>query len=229
MTTIVSHARKAWYLFRKDLRRECRSRTTWPSMLLLGFLLVITLELQLDLPSAMRDRVAGGLLWLAVFVAGTLGLERSFGNEQDHGCWDALRMYPVAPAVVFLSKALFNFATLTGFAAVLIPLFAVLSGAPLLKWPGATLLIVLLANLGLAAIGTLVGALTSAARNRGHLIALLLLPLVLPVVLGAGEATRLVIAGEWGGEGWRWLQLLGAFAAMFITAGVLFFEFIMED
>jgi len=91
------------------------------------------------------------------------------------------------------------------------------------------LLVSLLANLGLAAIGTLIGALVNGMGRRGNLIALILLPLVLPVLLGAGEATRLVIADDLGQEFWRWLQLLAAFPIIFVTAAVLIFEFVMED
>jgi ABC-type transport system involved in cytochrome c biogenesis permease component len=61
------------------------------------------------------------------------------------------------------------------------------------------------------------------------LLALVLLPLVLPVLLGAGEATRLVIAGDLGSQFGRWLQLLAAFAVMFCTVGALVFEFILEE
>ena len=54
------------------------------------------------------------------------------------------------------------------------------------------LLVAMLANLGLAAIGTLIGGLVNGVRRRrANLIVLLLLPLVVPVLLGAGEATRL--------------------------------------
>jgi heme exporter protein B len=177
----------------------------------------------------MKQRTTGGLLWLAIFMAGTMSLERSLGDEREDGCWDALRMYPVAPAVVFMAKTLFNFITLVGVAAVMIPLFVVLADAPLLARPIAMLAIVVLANLGLAAIGTLMSALTSGMRRRGNQIALLLLPLVLPVVLAAGEATRLLIAGDLSDPFWRWLQLLAAFDLMFCTLGVLIFDFVMED
>jgi heme exporter protein B len=229
MILVTSYARQVWCLVRKDLRRECRAPLTWPAALLLGLLLALTLELHMELPPAMKLRTTGGLLWLAVFISGALSLERSFGDEQDQGCWDALRMYPIAPAALFTAKMLFNFATLVGVAGVLILLFVVLADAPLLDRPGAMLAIVLLANLGLAAIGTLIGAITSGMRQRGNLIALLLLPLVLPVVLGAGEATRLMIAGDVGEPFGRWLQLLAAFALMFSTIGMLVFDLILED
>jgi heme exporter protein B len=87
----------------------------------------------------------------------------------------------------------------------------------------------LLANLGLAAIGTLIGAIVNRIRTRGNLIALLLLPLVLPVLLGAGEATRLSMENDIGEEFGRWLQLLAAFATVVVTTSLLVFDFVLED
>jgi heme exporter protein B len=222
-------ARRVWRLVQKDLRQECRARATWPTALLFGFLFLMTLELQADLPLESKQRIVGGLLWLAVFFAAALGLERSFADENDDGCWDALRMYPLSPAVIYTAKFVFNFATLMGITAVFVPLLTVVADVPLLDRPVVMLLVALVANLGLAAIGTLTSALVHGVRRRGNLIVLLLLPLVLPVMLGAGEATRLVIAGLLDEAFWRWFQLLAAFAVMFYTASVLVFEVIMED
>jgi heme exporter protein B len=218
-----------WCLVRKDLHREHRVPQTLPAMLLLGLVLVLMIELQLDSSAPSTRRMASGLLWLAIMFAGTLGLDRSFAGEREEGCWDALRMYPVSPGVVFTAKTVANLTHLCVVAGVLIPLFLILSDASLPAGPAPLLLVAVLANVGFAAIGTLIGALSNGLRRRGNWTALLLLPLVLPVMLGAGEATRLILGGDLGPAFWRWLQLLAAFAAMFLTAGALVFESLMED
>jgi heme exporter protein B len=112
---------------------------------------------------------------------------------------------------------------------VLIPLFAVLCDTQLLLHPVAILIVTLMAAYGLAAAGTLVGALTLGLKGRGDLLTLLLLPLVLPVVLAAGDATRLLLADELDFDFWRWLQLLAAFAVTFTTAGIMVCPFVIED
>jgi heme exporter protein B len=229
MTRHLSSAHKVWCLVRKDFRRESRAPLTWPAGLLFGLVMVLTLDFQMDLPEPVTHRVAGGLLWLSVFFAGTVGVQRSFDGEQEHDCWTALRMYPVSPSLVFMAKMLFNLMMLCCVTGLLIPSFVVLGDVPLLARPGPTMLVALLADLGLAAIGTLVGGLTIGLQRRGNLIALLLLPLVLPVVLAAGEGTRLAIVGDLGDSYWRWVQLLAAFDVAFFTLGVLLFEFVMED
>ena len=198
-------------------------------MLLLGLVVVVMLAMQMDTLAADQPRVASGLLWLALFFAATISLDHSFANEREEGCWDALRMLPLSPTVIFGAKLSLNFLTLSCVSLILIPLFAAFSGAPLLMRPGALVSVVVLADLGLASAGTLIGALINGLKRRSHLLTLLLLPLVSPVVLGAGDATRLAITGDLGGEFWRWLQLLAAFAVIFTTAGIVVCEFVMED
>jgi heme exporter protein B len=228
MTTGTSFAQKVWWLFCKDLKCECRAPQTMPAVLLFGFLLMLILNLQTDLPEPFALRMAVAFIWLTVFIAGTIGLDRSFAAEHEEGCWDALRMYPVSPGVVFTAKTLLNWLVYCAAAGTSIMLFAIFSDAVLLIRP-AILLIAVLASLAYAAIGTLVAAVTNTLKRRSNWIALLLLPLVLPVVLGAGEATWLVIEGRLDSKFWNWLGLLAAFAAIFLITGAFVFEFVMED
>ena len=217
------------WLVHKDLMRELRAHSIWPGMLLLGLVLVLLLATQIDLPMEQRGRVVGGLLWLAIFFAGTLAVERSFANERDEGCWQTLTLYPVAPSILFLAKMAVNVASLVILEIVLIPAFIVMTDVPLLARPGAIALVALLGNIGFAAVGTLVGAMTSDLRNRSGLVALLLLPLLMPVILGSAEATSLMLAGEIDQQWWQWIQLLAVFATVFTVIGALAFEFVMED
>ena len=216
-------------MIQKDLMSECRAWHAWPAMLLLGTAVVLTFALQIDLPPSQRQRVIGGLLWMAIFFAGTVSIERSLSLEQEDSCLEGLLLYPISPVAIFLAKWAVNLVALVCLEIVLVPMFIVLSEAPLLKCPWALLLSLALGNCGLAAVGTLLSAATSGLRNRSSLLALLVLPLVLPVVLGAAEATRLMLAGTLDDQWWRWIQLLGAFAVVFVTAGAMLFEFVVEE
>jgi heme exporter protein B len=220
---------RTWvWLVHKDLLRELRAPRVWPAMLLLGVVLALIIEMQIDLPPDQKRTLVGGLFWLAVFFAGTVALDRSFSGERDEGCWQGLLLYPVAPGTIFLAKLTANFLALCALDAVLVPAFVVFSNIPLLARPGALLAILAVANLGFAAVGTLLSALTSGLAQRGSLLVLLLLPLVSPVVIGAGQATRSLLAGD--ADDWsRWLQLLACFAVSFVTVGTLVFEFVIED
>jgi heme exporter protein CcmB len=229
MMQIRGPARTLWWLIHKDLMRELRAQNAWPGMLLLGLVLVFLLATQITLPLEQKARTVGGLLWLSIFFAGTLALERSFANERDSGCWQALKLYPMNASVLFLAKMAVNIVSLAILECVLVPAFIVLTDVPLLARPGPMLMIAALGSICFASIGTLLSALTAGLRCRGGLLAWLLLPLVTPVVLGAAEATRIVLSGETDPQLWQWIRLLAVFAVAFTIAGALLFEFVMEE
>jgi heme exporter protein B len=112
---------------------------------------------------------------------------------------------------------------------VVVPAMVVFSGAPLLDQPMALVLVAVLANVGFASLGVVMSGLTAGIGQRGNLLALLLLPLMMPVMIGAAEATRLGATGDLG-ESWRrWVQLLAVFGVLYSTIGALLFEHVLED
>jgi heme exporter protein B len=86
-----------------------------------------------------------------------------------------------------------------------------------------------LGNLGFASLGVLMSGLTAGLFQRGSLLALSLLPMMVPVILGAAEATRLSALGDLGDDWQRWVQLLAVFAVLYTTIGTLVFEFVIEE
>jgi heme exporter protein B len=197
-------------------------------MLFLGLVLVVLIELQLDLPIDEKQGVICGLLWLDVFFAGTLALERSMAGEREEGCWRTLLLYPISPSVVFVAKLAVNFVALVLLELVLIPAFVIFANAPLAAHPLMLGSVILLGNLGFVAVGVVASALTSHAQ-RGGLLALILLPLLTPVLVGAAQATRLAMIGSAGDEWWSWLQLLGAFSVLYTALGFVLFPFAIEE
>jgi heme exporter protein B len=222
-------ATKLWWLVRKDLLSEYRARQFWPAMLLLGAVMVFIFTVQISLPANERQQTASGYFWLAVFFAGAVALDRTFGCERDQGCLDGLLSYPIPASLLFVAKVAVNMAALMSLACLLVPLFVVFAGVPLLAHPAALMLVLSFGTLGLAAIGTLLSALTSVTRQRASLLVLLVLPLAFPVLLAASEAMRLAMAGDFGAAWLRWIQLLAAFAVIYSTAGVVLFEFVVEE
>jgi heme exporter protein B len=222
-------AAKIWWMISKDLVSEWRARRAWPAMLLLGMVVALVFSLEMDLPADQKPRIVGGLLWLAIFFAGMLALDRSFAAEREDGCWEGLLLYPVSPATVYLAKLVVNVIALAAVQCVLVPLFVALADVPLLARPWPLVAVAILGNVGIAAVGTLVSALAAGIRQNANLSVLLVLPLVIPVVLAAAEATRLIAQDDLGAAWWQWIQLLAAFAVIFTTAGTVLFEFVAEE
>jgi heme exporter protein B len=222
-------AGQLWWIVHKDLVSECRAWRVWPAMLLFGLVVALVFAAQVDLPADQRTQIAGGLLWLAIFFAGMQAVEHSCAAEREEGCWDGLLLYPIGPAAIYLAKLAVNAVALASLECLLIPAFAALSDVPLMSRPGAMLLVALLGNVGICAVGTLLSGLVAGVRRSGSLLVLIVLPLAIPVVLAAAEATRLVAEDRLGPEWWRWVHLLAAFAAVFVTAGATLFDFVIRD
>ena len=88
----------------------------------------------------------------------------------------------------------------------------------------------LLADLGLAVIGTLVGALAVQTRARDLIVPLLALPLCVPLLIAAAEATApLLAAGGAGPLPGRWLTILALYDVVFGLLAYGVFDFLLED
>ena len=172
---------KLWWMIQKDMLSEYRARRVWPAMLLFGVVVALVFGIQMDLVADQRQRIAGSLLWLATFLAGMLAIDRSFASEREEACWQGLLTYPLSPSWIFLAKLTVNVVALAALQAVLIPLFVVFSDVPLLIHPWAMCLVALLGNLGISALGTLLGALATGIRDSGNLLAILAMPMAVPV------------------------------------------------
>lgn len=226
---VFAQTRAIWWIIHKDVARELRTHASWPSMVLLGLVTLFLLGIQLALPIEIKISTAGGLLWLSIFFAGTLALERSFTSERDSGCWRTLKRYPVAPGSFFMAKMAVNLLSIVILDFILIPTFMLFTDVPLFTRPLPQLITIICGTVCFASVGTLVSALTVGIRGRGGLLALLLLPLLTPVLLACSEATRIAIASEVDPSWSLYAQLLAVFAVVFTIAGAAMFEYVMEE
>ena len=86
----------------------------------------------------------------------------------------------------------------------------------------------LLGTVGLAATGTLYGALSAGIRVRETLLPLLLLPIVAPVLLAGTKIWQAAMSGGTPSDGTQWLRLLVIFDAVYVAVGVILFGPIQE-
>jgi heme exporter protein B len=158
-------------LARKDLLLELRAKETLPSMLV--FVIATLTIFHFALPTGTGHVAA------LVFTA-LLGLTRAFVAEREQGLFDALVLAPCDRSAIWLGKAISVFAFLAVAEVVALPAFAVFFNGI----GGRTIAAVVLADVGIATVGTLLGAMAVAGRARELLLPLLFLPLAVPIVVG---------------------------------------------
>jgi heme exporter protein B len=131
-----------------------------------------------------------------------------------------------------VAKAVAMFAFLAVVELVAVPAFALMLLGPT---PDAAalaqlVLVLALADAGVALVGTLVGALAVQTRARDLLVPLLALPLLMPVVIAAAEGTTPLLAAAGSGDvPGRWLAILGLYDLVFGLLAYAVFDFLVED
>jgi heme exporter protein B len=203
-------------LARKDLLLELRARDTLPAMLL--FVVSTLVVFHFVLPADSSDLAATGLLWVALLFTALLGLSRSFAAEREQGVIDGLVLAPSDRSAIWLGKALAILAFLGLAEVIALPAY----GLFFKPVDGALVAGVVLANVGIAAVGTLLAAMATASRARELLLPLLFLPLAIPIVIGGVGAS---VAGDQG----RYLGLLGLYDALFAIICWASFEYVVTE
>ena len=214
-------------VLRKDLLLDLRSRDRLGHMAV--FALLVVALLSIVLPASKPERLAWtpALLWVVTLFTSLLGLARSFQAEVEEGALALLAQAPVDRGWVFLGKAGASLIALVGvelWAAVLFTVFLDVdwsTGALACAAAGV------LGAVGLAAIGTLLSALSMGVRFREFLLPVLLFPLVLPILVLASRITAEALAGrEIPGLWWAAFSL---YDWVFTLIGYFVFDFVLED
>jgi len=211
----------------KDLRIELRSRVAINQVAPFAVIVLVLFGFALEPDRGFLTTAAPGLFWIAVVFCALLAVQRSFAVEASDSAKDSLRMSGLDPAGIFLGKAGAVGLELVALEVLLVAGIVVLYGTTL---QGGTLLLAaaVAATVGLAACGTLYGALSAGLRVRETLLPLLILPVVAPVLLGATRAWEVAL-GQSADNGWQWVILLTVFAVIYVTVGVLAFGTLLEE
>ena len=213
----------------KDLRVELRTLQSVPGMVLFAVTTFVLFRFGLDRTS-LEGSLAAGVLLATVLFAAILAVNRLFVAERDQGGFDAIRLAPVDATALFAAKVTGLIVYLLVLEAVTVPIFALFFLDDWAALPPLALVLVL-ADVGLAATGALVSSLATGSRARDLLVPLLLLPLLVPLMIAAaGAAEPLLAAG--GPEYDRvatWLAVLGLYDVIFLLVGYGVFDFVLED
>jgi heme exporter protein B len=217
-------------LLRKELLVELRTLESVPGMSLFAVTTFVIFHFALNRGSVEGD-LASGVLWVTLLFAAILGVNRLFVADADQGGFEAFLLAPVDRSAMLISKFLTLLAYLLVLELVAVPAFSLLLLAPPLSAALPDLLAPLaLADIGVAVIGTLVGALAVQTRARDLLGPLLALPLFVPIVIGGARASApLLEFAHRSAPAARWLLTLGLYDLVFGLIAFALFDFLLED
>lgn len=216
MSSLTLYASDVAALMRKDLRLELRARDTLPAMLL--FVLSTLVVFHFALPTGTSDDAAYGLLWIAIVFTALLGLARAWAPEREGGALDGLVLAPCDRSAIWLGKTLAVLVFLTAAELVALPAFALFfAPVDLVAIAG-----VVLASVGICAVGSLLAAMAAASRGREVILPLLFLPLAIPLIVGG-------VGAGISPQGATYLSFLALYDLIFAILAWATFEYVITE
>lgn len=233
----MNASRQIAALLKKDMIAELRTKEMLTSMFLFALLSMVIFNYalgstvktgaQLDLTG-----IAGGLAWVIFLFMSLLGLNRSFVHEKDEGCLDGLLLAPVDRSLIYIAKMLGNLVFLLIVEAITLPVFTIFFvKVDYLPRLGYVLLGLFLGTLGISAVGTLLATISINTKARDLMLPILFLPLIVPVVIAAVQATGAAIAGtpEAMANMPTWMGMLVFYDIVFLLAAYGLYDYVIGE
>lgn len=213
----------------KDFTSERRTKANFNAVLFLAVLTLILFGFALGPETQELRDAAGGVVWLTILFSGVLAFNRSYEQELEGGAMDSLLLYPGQRRSIFVGKVIANLAFVLLVEVVLVPLATILYDLPLWRVAGPLAGVLILGTIGFVTLGTFYAAMASRIRAREVMLPLLLFPMLIPLLVGAVEATSAMLAGDVMGDSRVWVRLMVVFDAIFIVISMWAFDFVIEE
>lgn len=210
----------------KDLRLVVARGGGLSQALLLGLILLFLFSLARVPGQELPPQAAAAIFWLASLFCQVLLSNTLHSLEEVNGARMGLQLSPAPLQAVWLGKGLAGWVLLLTAQAVFVPATVVFLGHGI---EGSWLLglaSLALVDLGLVAMGSLLGALAQGQAARESLLSVILFPLLVPVLLAGVRLCTAVLAPQEAGDLTPWLGLAAGFDALFAAAALILFPFI---
>ncbi len=213
----------------KDIRLELRTKESLAAMVVFALAVVLLFAFAFNFSPDLRGSFTPGLMWMTYFFVAVLGLLRVFGQEKQLEAYDLLLTAPVDRSLIYLGKSTAFLLLLLVAQVLSLPVFVLFLELPLATAPGYFILILLVTDLAIAAVGGLVAGLSLRAPAGDTLLPIILFPLLTPILIAATKATSAALAGQPFPEWDFWIMLIITFFALFVLAGIFTFDYIAEQ
>jgi len=222
--------RTARAVLRKDLLLELRTLETLPAMILFSITTFVIFHFALN-RETIAGQLAAGVLVATLLFAAMLAINRLFVAEREQGGFDAFLLAPVDRTALLVAKAAALFTFLVVLEVIAVPAFALLLLGPSLGPPlGGLVLLLALADVALAVIGTLVSAIAVQTRARDLIGPIIGLPLLIPALIATARGAGPLLARHGAGfPSGRWLAILALYDVVFALLAYAVFDFLLED
>ncbi|MER2249915.1 heme exporter protein CcmB [Methylorubrum podarium] len=181
-------------LLARDLKLAARVGGSGALSLVFFLMIVVLVPFALGPDLNLLSRIGPAILWLSAVLATLIGLDRLFQSDEEDGSLDLMTGAAVPLEMVVLAKVLASWLTTGLPLALASPLFGLLVALSPTAM-GATALTLALGTPALAFIGAVGAALTATIRRGGLILAIVVLPLMIPTLIFGVSAAEAALGG----------------------------------
>ena len=213
----------------KDMKIEWRTKTAFASAIVFAVLVLAVFYFARDPTAVGALDIAPGALWVTFTFAAMLGLNRAFMLESENRAMDGLMLAPISPSAIFVGKFLGNLTFVGVVEAVSLPLFILFYDLPIVGQLPALVGVIAMATVAFVAVGTLLSSMVVRTRFAELMLPILLLPFLIPPIVGAVQLTSRILSGRPLSDLAGWLKLLASFDIIFVILCFFLFEATLEE
>jgi heme exporter protein B len=207
---------------------EFRNKQVINAYLILSVLILASFRFAFAVFEADTTELASPILWITIFFAGMFSLTPSYKREVDGGTREGLLLAPIPASAVYFGKLISSLIVVFAMEVFTLVIFFAFFPYSMPDAPALAVILVL-GTLGFVAIGSLISAISANLQQAEVMLPVLLIPLLLfTVVMSAISATSEIFGGAVLGDLGEEIRFLGAFTLIFIAAGYLLIDYILE-
>ena len=213
----------------KDLRVEIRSKTALLSALVFAALVLVVFNFARDATLVSSAVLAPSVLWITIAFAAVITLNRAFNLEGENSSMSGLLLAPIPRGAIYGGKFLANLAFVAVVELMTLPLFVLFFNVDIWHALGGILGVMALASIGFVAVGTIFSAMVVRTRFAELMLPVLLLPFMVPPLIGAVQVTTRLLSGRPLSEMLGWLRLLAVYDVVFVTLCLMVFPALVDE
>ena len=203
-----------WILVQRDLLMAWRRSSDIFSVVMFFILAVVLFPLGVGPELDTLRKIAPGIIWVAALLAAMLSLDQLFQSDADDGSLDLLLLAPIPLETIVIAKCCAHW-MVTGLPLILVaPILGILLNLPL-SGLAVMILTLVISTPTISLLGSVGAALTIGARRGGVLVALLILPLLTPILIMSANAVDLALVGL------NYTPLIALLGALFLICLVI--------
>ena len=203
-----------WILVQRDLLMAWRRSSDIFSVVMFFVLAVVLFPLGVGPELDTLRKIAPGIIWVAALLAAMLSLDQLFQSDADDGSLDLLLLAPIPLETIVIAKCCAHW-MVTGLPLILVaPILGILLNLPLSGF-AVMIITLVISTPTISLLGSVGAALTIGARRGGVLVALLILPLLTPILIMSANAVDLALVGL------NYTPLIALLGALFLICLVI--------